>query len=246
MTKDEIEKTYLDGFAKTLAKFPVGWLSKSESPDFLISNEEGTLGIELTRIFRKPSQGESPLRAQESLRERITESAKARYDALGQPPIHVGVLFNNQFALRRPDVKQIAQRLADVAIRLIPDPGERRVEEYKWINRNYFPEAIDVIVVGRPERLHRSVWSIASAGDLPPLSISEVQARITTKDIRVPDYLKQCDHIWLVLCTCGSGLSSYLELSDEATQATYQGQFTRVFVYKWPSTVQELAIRSSA
>src|SRR3990172_5338391 len=144
MTKDEIEKTYLDGFAKTLAKFPVGWLSKSESPDFLISNEEGTLGIELTRIFRKPSQGESPLRAQESLRERITESAKARYDALGQPPIHVGVLFNNQFALRRQDVKQIAQRLADVAIRLIPDPGERRVEEYKWINRNYFPEAIDV------------------------------------------------------------------------------------------------------
>ena len=51
------------------------------------------------------------------------------------------------------------------------------MEEYNRINRNYFPEAIDVIVVGRPERLHRSSWSIASAEDLPPLSISEVQAR---------------------------------------------------------------------
>jgi len=249
MTKDEIEKTYLDGFAKTLAKFPVGCISKSENPDFLISNEEGTLGIELTRIFRKPLQGESPLRAQESLRERITESAKARYVALGQPPISVGLLFNNQVVLRRRDVKQIAQTLADVAMRLIPDPGERRMEKYNRINRNYFPEAIDVIVVGRPERLQRrgrSAWTIASVEDTPPLSISEVQARITKKDIRVPDYLKQCDRIWLVLCTCGAGLSSYLELSGEATQATYQGQFTRVFVYKWPSTVQELAIRSSA
>ena len=76
MTKDEIEKTYLDGFAKTLAQFPVGCLSKSENPDFLVSNEEGTLGIELTRMFRKPLQGESPLRAQESLREKIIESAR--------------------------------------------------------------------------------------------------------------------------------------------------------------------------
>ena len=245
MTKDDIEKTYLDGFAKTLAQFPVGCLSKSENPDFLVSNEEGTLGIELTRMFRKPLQGESPLRAQESLREKIIESAKARYVALGQPSIRVGVLFNNRIALRRRDVKEIAQRLADLVIRSIPDPGERHMKQYNRINRNYFPEAIDVIVVGRPERLQRSSWSIASAEDLPPLSISEVQARISAKDIRVPDYLKQCDRIWLVLCTCGAGLSSYLELSDEATQATYEGQFTRVFVYKWPSTVQELAVRSN-
>ena len=88
-TKDETEKTYLEGFAKTLPKFPVGRLSKSENPDFLISNDGSTLGIELTRIFRKPPQGESPLREQESLREQIAESAKARYDVLGQPPIHL-------------------------------------------------------------------------------------------------------------------------------------------------------------
>jgi hypothetical protein len=242
--KDEIEKTYLEGFAKNLAKFPAGRLSKSENPDFLISNEEGTLGIELTRMFRKPLQGERPLREQESLREQITESAKTWYVALGQPPIRVAVLFNNRVTLRRRDVKGIAQTLTKVAIRLMPDPGKRRVEEYKWINRNYFPEAIDVIVVGRPERLRRSSWSIASVEDLRPLSMSEVHGRITAKDTRVSDYLKQCDRIWLVLCTGGAGLSSYLELSEEATQATYHGQFTRVFVYKWPSTIQELTLQS--
>ena len=243
-TKDEIEKTYLDGFAKTLAMFPVGCLSKSENPNFLINNKEGTLGIELTRMFQKPLQGQSPLRAQESLRERITQLAKARYIALGQPPIRVGVLFNNRVVLRRKDVRPIAQMLADVAMRLIPDPGEQRTEEYHSVNRSYFPEAVDVIVVGRPKRLERSVWSLAATEDLRPLSTFDVQARITAKDARVSDYLRQCDRIWLVLCTCGAGLSSYLELSQEANQAMYQGKFARVFVYKWPSTVQELAIQS--
>jgi hypothetical protein len=245
MTKDEIEKTYLEGFAKTLPKFPVGYLSKSENPDFLISNDAGTLGIELTRIFRKPPQGESPLREQESLRDQIADSAKARYDALAQPPIHVGLFFNDQIVVRRRDVKQMAQTLADLAMRLMPDPGQRREEEYNCVNREYFPDAIDVITVSRPERLQRSIWSLPAAEELPPLLTSDIQARITAKNVRVPEYLRQCDRIWLVLCTCGEGLSSYAELSDEAIEATYQGQFTRVFVYKWPSTVQELAIRSN-
>jgi hypothetical protein len=143
MTKDEIEQIYLEGVAKTLPKFPAGHLSKSENPDFLISNESGTLGIELTRIFRKPRQGESVLREQESLREQIVELAKARYDALGRVPIHVGVFFNDQIALRRRDVKPMATTLVDLAMRLMPDPGERREEEYNWVNREYFPEAVE-------------------------------------------------------------------------------------------------------
>jgi hypothetical protein len=245
-TKTEVERTYLNGFAKTLKDFPAGCILKSENPDFLISaDERPIIGIELTRMFRTPVQGEPPLREQESLREQIKYSAKARYVDLAQPPISVGVLFNNRVVLRRRDVKRVAQMLADVAIRLMPDPGEQRTEKYNSINRNYFPEEVDTIVVGRPERLHRSAWHIASAEDLRPLSMSDIQGRITAKNARVSDYLKKCDRIWLVLCTGGSGLSSYLELSDEASQARYHGQFTRVFIYKWPSTVRELAIQSS-
>jgi hypothetical protein len=243
-TKDEIEKTYLDGFAKTLPMFPVGCVSKSENPDFLISNEAGTLGIELTRMFREPLHGESPLRGQESLRERIKDSAKAKYAALGQPPISVGVLFNNRVVLRQRDIEPIAQMVAGLASRLMPEPEKQCIEEYNWVNRSYFPEAIDVIIVGRPKRLKRSAWSIAAVDDLHQLSKSEVQARITAKDPRVSDYLKQCDRVWLVVCTGGAGLSSYLELSQEATQASYQGNFARVFVYKWPTRVQELTLQS--
>jgi hypothetical protein len=248
MTNKEIEQYYLNGFARTLAKFPVGRRLQPDppSPDFLISNEDGTLGIELTRIFLKPSQGKSPPREQESLRNRITESARARCRALGQPPIRVLLFFNNQVTLRKGKVEQIAEKLAALVNRLIPDPGEQIEEEYKWVNRAYFPEAFDKVIVGRPEWLRRSAWKGASYVDLPPFSISEVQDRITEKNIRVPSYLKHCDRIWLVLCTCGEGPSSYVGLSDEAIQATYQGQFARVFIYKWPETVQELAIRRSA
>ena len=57
------------------------------------------------------------------LREQITESAKTRYVALGQPPIRVRVLFNNRCSLTTTRRKRDSTTLTEVAIRLMPDPG---------------------------------------------------------------------------------------------------------------------------
>jgi hypothetical protein len=245
MTKDELESIYLNGFAKAIQDFPVGRLVKSENPDFLVHSAPGTIGVELTRVFRKPAEDESPLREQESLRERVAELAKVRYSESGRPPVHVSIFFNDQVALRRQDVELLAGQLVSLTMRLMPNSGERREEEYNWINRDYFPEPLSLVRVHRAEQLRKSIWSTPSAEYLTQLSFSDIQSLIATKDARVPDYLKQCDRVWLVLCTCGEGLSSYVEFAEDAVQGVYQARFERVFAYKWSSAVRELAVRAN-
>ena len=36
MRKEDLERRYLDGFAQAVSEFPVGPVSKSENPDFLV------------------------------------------------------------------------------------------------------------------------------------------------------------------------------------------------------------------
>jgi hypothetical protein len=166
--------------------------------------------------------------------------AKSRYDAMGLPPLHVSAHFNDQASLRKSDVEPMTQRVVDLAIRLTPPVGGRAEEEYTWFNRSHFPEQITVVMVHRPEALRRSFWSAPSAGYLPKLSILEVQKEIDKKDARILAYRKNCDCVWLVLCSHGEGLSSYVDLSDEALAGTYRTRFDRVLLYRWSTTVHEL------
>jgi hypothetical protein len=200
------------------------------------------LGIELTGLFQKPAPGQSPLREQESLREQITTMAKAQYDAMGAPPLHVSVHFADHPPVRKSDVRLLADKVVNLALRHTPPVGGRSHEEYDWVNREYFPEQISAVMVFRPEARRESFWSTPSAGYLPKLSSVDVQAEIDGKDPRVSDYRRQCDRVWLVLCSHGEGLSSYVELAEEAYAHAYSTQFDRMLHYRWSKTVHELLI----
>jgi hypothetical protein len=242
VTKDELERIYLEGFSRAVSSFPAGAISKSENPDFLVRSSDHTIGIELTRLFRRPARGQSPLREQESLRERIAAVAKSRYDAMNRPPIHVSIHFNDQLALRKTEVSSLAGRLVELATRLTPDVGGRSEEEYDWLNRAYFPEQIAAVTIHRPDVLRKSFWGIPSADYVHTLSRAEVQAEIDKKNGRINDYRLQCERVWLILCSRAEGLSSYLEFADDAITSSYRTSFDRVCLYVWPSAVYDLAI----
>ena len=240
MTQDELEHIYLQEFAKALPAFPSGTPQKSKNPDFLVHLSDHTLGIELTRLYRAALPGTPPLKSQESLRERIAAGAKAQYDAQGLPPIHVSVSFNDQFPLKKTDVRRISQQLVNLAIRLLPEPGSFREEEYQWTNRAYFPQ--EVIAIHVRAFGDRSFWSTPTAGFLPKLSPSDVQQEIDRKNKKVHLYLQCCSRVWLVICTHAEGLSSIVDISSEALAASYESTFEHVFIFKWPSSVHQLSV----
>jgi hypothetical protein len=134
VTKDEFECVYLAGFSRAVSAFPAEPVSKSENPDFLVRSADHTTGIELTRLFKAPARGQSPLRAPEGLRELIATLAKSRYGAMKRSPNHVSIHFNDQPALRKAEVSplvallRLGYRPRGCLVR-VGRPGTRSVEE---------------------------------------------------------------------------------------------------------------------
>jgi hypothetical protein len=243
VTKDELERIYLEKFAKSLPDFPSGTPEKSMNPDFLLHLSDHTLGIELTRLYRAAPSGTPSLKSQESLRERIAAAAKKQYDVRGLAPVRVTVTFNDQFPLKKTDVKRLSQQLVELAIRLRPESGLRE-EEFQWKNRAYFPReliGIHVWAVGE-----RSFWSAPTAAFGIRLSPSEVQQKIDHKNQKMHLYLKRCSRVWLVICTHAEGLSSILGISPEVIAASYASTFERVFIFEWPASVHQLSLTGAA
>jgi len=242
--KEELEIGYLEGFLEHCPMPPSGVPRKSENPDFLLETAEGTLGIELTRILMPGLLGWSTLREQEALRRRVADEAKRIYDAPSLPAVHVSLFFNEQFPIAKRDVGQLARMLADVAMRNLPDPDSRKEEEYNWLNRSYFPEQLVAVTCYRYGSMEASTWSTPAAAFLSKLSPAELQAELDRKADKVDLYRKKCAKVWLALCAYGEGLSSMIELSEHAIPHRYQSEFDRVFFFRWPRQVYELALSS--
>jgi hypothetical protein len=68
------EAVHLILFAMNYPQFPDGALVTGEEPDFILTSENSTIGIEHSRVFVQRS-GEASLKGQESIKERIVEGA---------------------------------------------------------------------------------------------------------------------------------------------------------------------------
>jgi hypothetical protein len=243
--KEELEIGYLEGFLENCPMPPTGVPRKSENPDFLVETPEGTLGIELTRIFMPGLLGWSTFREQEALRRRVADEAKRLYDATSLPAVHVSLFFNEQFPIAKRDVGPLSRMLADLAVRNLPEPESRREEEYNWLNRSYFSEQLIAVSCYRYSSMETSTWSTPAAAFLPKLSPAELQAELDRKADKLNLYRKKCLRVWLAVCTYGEGLSSIVELSEDAIPHRYQCEFDRAFFFRWPRQVYELALSSS-
>ncbi len=240
--KDEVEIGYLEKFLESCPAPPIGVPRKCENPDFLVETAEGTLGIELTRIFMPGLLGWSTLQEQEALRRRVADEAKRIYDATSLPPLHVSLFFNEQFLITKRDVGELAKMLAEVAIRNLPEPDSRKEEEYNWINRSCFPEQLVAVTCHRYASMDASTWSTPAAAFLAKLSPAELQAELDRKADKGGLYRKKCTKVWLALCTYGEGLSSMVELTEDAIPHAYESPFDRAFFFRWPRQVYELRL----
>jgi hypothetical protein len=242
MKKKELERLCIERFLEVLTVQYLGKLVDHENPDFLLVGKDGTVGIELTRLYREATQGDSPLKEQEVLREQTMKRAKDIYDARHLPPIHVSVHFNHSCRLKKNELADMAATIADLGERNIPLEGGSQTEEYNWMNRAYFPDTIDCVMVFRSKALTKSTWSAPSVGFLPELNPTQVALKIADKEQRLTDYLRACDRAWLVLMSNGDMLASVVDLGDEAKEASYPTRFSRVFWFKWPDHAYELKV----
>jgi hypothetical protein len=94
------------------APIPVGEQS-SETPDFLITTAQGTIGIELAEVFRPASRGGLERVRAANVQAEIVRIAEERYSQRDVAPLRMQVYFTND---ERIDKRQMAYALVDCVI----------------------------------------------------------------------------------------------------------------------------------
>lgn len=172
------ERKALESLRTVYHAFPPGEVTESESPDFLITSESRTVGIEVTDYFRPGDVDGSPLQAQESLHHRVTSFATEECRRRGLTGLLASIDFNRAVRLGSKEVSAVAAAVAnEIATRTGRTTWSTAIE-----NDGQLPACVDRILV-YPLPAHKGAYVTHMAAEwVVPLSIDQLRDRISEKE----------------------------------------------------------------
>lgn len=219
------ERFQLDRFLEVFPGVPAGQIEKTTHPDFVISNNTLSIGMELTQLYKIDRHGNFQPREIEAFREKIVSLAKEIYGSRNSIPLEVGVLFS-ETALT--DAENTAKRLAVVIENLASGSEPWRVVTHDEIDMP--KEFIIIRIIKRP--LHTNCpWTVSYSGWLPDLDKSAIQTAISKKNMKIEKYRNQTSEIWLLLVMDQIYLSSSFKVPDTVISNTYDSMFNKTILF---------------
>jgi hypothetical protein len=240
------ERRFAEKFQAARPDLVSGVLENSESPDFRFVGRDGSvIGIEVTCLFHSELKSGDPEQARDARAHRIVQRARARHEQAGGVPLVVDVLFDRSFDLTRSDEPSLVDAVRHIVSRNTPPPGESKEEDFGWENRSYFPETIHSVFVTRFDLPEESNWTTGHPGIyIPALSADRLGSTARKKALKIPDYRRRCDRIWLLIVIDIGPSSTWTVDQDEVSGASSCG-FDRAFILGY-GNVFELSTRIRA
>jgi len=232
VSKKDIERWHLCRFEESYPDFPSGEVHPGETPDFRVVTQGRTVGIELTQVFHPYEDGQRPLQEIERLRELVTEKAEKLFAASGGPPLDVLVHFSPHAVLGKASLDPLAERLANLISRNLPQAGEWYSEEYDWINREWFPEEVSHVRVARFGHRSWSLWRPSGVGFVPDVTPELVQAAIDRKATDIDNHRASCDEVWLLVIADGFSISTTMSVTQAAREHRYLSPFDKTIYFE--------------
>lgn len=148
------------------------------------------------------------------------------------PPVHVSVFFNSYKRFNRAEVSPLAQKLANLVLRNLPEQAGHKSEEFDWDNRAWFPEEINHVSVWRIPQILKSHWSAPDAEYIPECSIELVQGIIEKKNAKLGSYAKISPECWLLIVLDGFRLSGTFTVAQTVLDHVYPSGFKKVYLFQ--------------
>ena len=184
--KKEIESAYLDEARRVTDIFPLGEVLPHENPDFLITTEGKTHGIEVTELcLKKP-------RTEAATLERIPKNAKTLYNQLtGAVPVDVSIVYSRQAESLHPN--QMAKSLSAF---IYQQQGKIGVYEWQKVPEGFSRIGIhDLLPTADPGGRWYGVRAFSVE-----IAIRELLERcIARKNVRLPAYRSAASNVWLLI-----------------------------------------------
>jgi hypothetical protein len=226
--KKHWEKQYLEKVKLLYAAFPRGALIECEEPDFLVTSEVTTCGIEMVQYVRGQGKGGSPIRWREELHKQVIVLAKSKHEGQSAIAVSVHVHWLHHRELRSGDV----DRIADEICKLVNSCQPLEVNESIAIEPDYRTDISDYVsrVSIRRRSSGKTVWSNVEVGPAEADAV-ELQRIISSKNGKVNSYLTKCSEVWLVIVADARRISSSGELSLRERQTKFESDFKKVLYY---------------
>jgi hypothetical protein len=224
--KKERERYYFGQLRRALASLPAGDVTEPEPPDFLITNPNVHLGVELTRFFLPPPHGKRPGQEIQSLRERVVKMAEELYCRAGGPLLYARVMFVDNFELTKDGVRPLAVALAnEILSRWVPlslnEPG-------LLLGADEASPGIRHIGISGNIDGRDKLWSVSRVFWVLEILPGHIGAIVARKGRIVESARSQCDVLWLVIVhDIFRGAPAVL--SDEARRFPYATPFDRIW-----------------
>jgi hypothetical protein len=222
-TKKEIEAWVLNVAREACPLIPAGQDTQREEPDFLITNENGSIGLEVTELLRPAKDGERRPVAEESRHNQVVQKAEQLYRSMANAkPIKVSVGFNYGIEY---DQKEMALALATFVLSRchLASPG---VIFYDDLPALFFFIRLSSI---DPD----TAWWGGEAGGYTVTDIyEELALRIAAKNNKLPSYRTNLPGIpiWLLIYT-GVAVSRSMSIPYGLEQWKQPFGFDRVIFF---------------
>ena len=228
--KKRKEKYHLDKVRYLYDEFPLGDLTSSEEPDFLVTMPDCIVGIEMVDYVRGQSSYGSQTRKIEILNNQIVDKAREEFEKRHNIPLQVHCFWGFHGAMRRVKIKRLAVCIASCVENHIP----QKVHESSRIEDEEIDSSIEEVIASisivRLKPSTKSLWSNPDAGFIG-LHVDELQQLISFKDSKIDKYLKKCANVWLLIVADGKYISSSVELKDDVRHHRFKSRFDRILFY---------------
>lgn len=257
--KDRREWTVMSLFRNNFVQFPIGEISKSERPDFIVDCRNGKrIGIELTELKYERKDTEFNMRAYEDFLSRIMLHALDIFSASSQLNLVVDVHFYDSIApeLVQPSVDEhaglICNGLSESIARIVIDNLPESTGKHYVVDRNSkygdinLPSMIEAIHISNiTGRMEEPLWYASISTRVKPLSVDSIVQRIVDKDEKILGYDKSLDQQWLLIIQNSFLMSAHYDpvAAMRALRHRYCSRFNRIFVFERSSaSVNELKV----
>jgi hypothetical protein len=237
--KKQHERFLLDRFLEHQGITPTN-IDPGESPDFLVTLDGRTVGIEVTELFIRsnksgahPQPQEAPLlQAAESITNLIVSKAWKIYVDAGNPPVKSTVWFSDRITLDKKKVDQIAELIA----RQIQSMSLQNLQAVAWRSsedeneEHCLSESVAIIHTDKvPERFAR--WTVGRPGLVANLTRARLQEEIEKKASKFDAYKKRIEEIWLLIVADRTRPSQKFSVMPDFPLDSLSSPFAKTFYF---------------
>jgi hypothetical protein len=229
----EKELKWFHAFQKGCLECPRSKPQQPEPPAPDIFFLESDLGIEITEYLLGQGKSGSQPRQLESVHQKIAHAAQVEYEIANKRCLQVSIIWATHECPKGRKVNEIAQAIARlVAAQHFQNERMCRVnwEQFDSPLLQKYVDNVGVILIGEQGQ---SCWS-STAGSFLPEASPRIQVALDEKELKVSEYRKICQHLWLLIVASGEFLCSQFFPDRNLPTTRFYSSYERVFLLEEP------------